>query len=47
MANGSLLARRSRAGIESRFADEAAQYGYNLSDITDLGRFASVQELAD
>jgi Sulfotransferase family len=47
MATGSLLARRSRATIETRFTDEAAQYGYNLSDITDLGRFAGVQELAD
>ena len=46
MAAGSLLARRSRAAIESRFAGEAAEYGYNLSDITDVGSFASVRDLA-
>lgn len=46
MLTGNLLARRSRANIETRFAAEAAQYGYNLSDITDLDRFVGVPGLA-
>ena len=46
MADGSILARRRRRAIETDFGDEAAQYGYSLSDLHRLEPLPGIEDLA-
>jgi hypothetical protein len=45
MARGGLLARRTRAALERKFASEAADYGYSLSDLNVLESLPALVDL--